>query len=583
MMSVKNSNLDQSTKSILKKIYSHLPIQRKKSIYLILFLSVILSFTEAFSIASLVPFVSIFLNPDIFVADHRVKLFVNFFSIKNQDELFLIITISFVCLILLSGCVKLLSLYLSNKLTSYIEADFKSIIFEKNINQSLSYHLKQNSNAVLSSLLNKTNCISIFIFSFMKIFSALLIIIFIFIVLIIVNPVITMTVSTVLILFFLFISLINKNKILKRSEKISKNQDKLVTIFQDSIGHTSEIILYSLEKIFIKKFDTASINVANGMYKNQNIQETPRVYFEYIGLTIFALLIFFLNSFETSNANTLATIAALGLGAQKILPLINNIHSSISSIRANHIIVSDSIELLESSKVNLIDKNNFNKIDFKKDIKLKDLSFSYLPTNDLIIKNFDLQINKGDKIGIKGTTGSGKSTLGNIIIGLLDPSQGKIFIDDILITKNNKHEWQKNIALIPQNIFLNDATFLENIAIGQELKDIDYKKVEIAAKAAHIHDFIVSNQDKYNHFVGEKGARISGGQRQRIAIARAFYRNADLILFDEATNQLDTDTELLILDSIKKLDRKTTVIFITHRISTLDMCDQIVDLSKKVN
>jgi len=152
-----------------------------------------------------------------------------------------------------------------------------------------------------------------------------------------------------------------------------------------------------------------------------------------------------------------------------------------------------------------------------------------------------------------------------------------------LITKNNKHEWQKNIALIPQNIFLNDATFLENIAIGQELKDIDYKKVEIAAKAAHIHDFIVSNQDKYNHFVGEKGARISGGQRQRIAIARAFYRNADLILFDEATNQLDTDTELLILDSIKKLDRKTTVIFITHRISTLDMCDQIVDLSKKVN
>ena len=166
MMSVKNSNLDQSTKSILKKIYSHLPIQRKKSIYLILFLSVILSFTEAFSIASLVPFVSIFLNPDIFVADHRVKLFVNFFSIKNQDELFLIITISFVCLILLSGCVKLLSLYLSNKLTSYIEADFKSIIFEKNINQSLSYHLKQNSNAVLSSLLNKTNCISIFIFSF---------------------------------------------------------------------------------------------------------------------------------------------------------------------------------------------------------------------------------------------------------------------------------------------------------------------------------------------------------------------------------------------------------------------------------
>ena len=173
--------------------------------------------------------------------------------------------------------------------------------------------------------------------------------------------------------------------------------------------------------------------------------------------------------------------------------------------------------------------------------------------------------------------------MGNIIIGLLDPTEGQLFIDDILISSQNKFAWQKNVSLIPQNVFMDDSTIAENIAIGIEPKEINLEKVKNAAKQAHIHDFIVSTTDQYNEKVGERGIRLSGGQRQRIGIARALYREAKIILFDEATNQLDTDTESLIMKSISNLDKEVTVLFIAHRLSTLENCDQIIDLSKDFN
>ncbi len=200
-----------------------------------------------------------------------------------------------------------------------------------------------------------------------------------------------------------------------------------------------------------------------------------------------------------------------------------------------------------------------------------------------ILKNINLEIKKGSKFGIKGATGSGKSTLGNIIIGLLDPTKGQLFIDDILINSQNKSSWYKSISIITQNIFLNDVSIAENIAIGVDPKEINLEKVKNAAKQAHINDFIESIHNQYNEKVGERGIRLSGGQQQRIGIARALYRKAKIILFDEATNQLDIDTETLIMDSIHSLDKEITVILIAHRLSTLENCDQIIDLSRNLN
>ena len=213
----------------------------------------------------------------------------------------------------------------------------------------------------------------------------------------------------------------------------------------------------------------------------------------------------------------------------------------------------------------------------KKKIKIEKIKYQYNKGLPLILNNVNFEINKGDKIAIKGKTGSGKSTLINILLGLLNPIKGKIIVDDIEITENNQISWQKNISIVPQSIFLNDATISENIAIAEDPKTINLDRVKQCAEIAQIDSFIDSLPNKYNEKVGERGVKLSGGQRQRIGIARALYRSANLIILDEPTNALDADTEKKVMQSIINLD--TTIIMISHSDTSLEYFDKVIDLN----
>ena len=566
--------------NLVFRLRSQLSKPRKKQIFLLFVLMLALSFAEAISLASIVPFIGVFINPDIFYTHPWLVFFINFFEIKNNNELFLFVSAAFILIIILSFFIRLLFLFLSHKITTYTEADFKTKIFQYNINQSYSYHLEQNSNIVMSNIMQKTQAISAFLNANIQILSSLMIFVFVMTILVLIKPIITISIVLVLILFFILVSSINRKKILKNSETISKNQNKIVDIFQDSVGYIGEITLYSLQNIFITKFNKFSYQIAESFKYNKNIGESPRIYLEYFALISLTILIFFLNQSKNEITDSLTILAALGLGAQKILPLINRIHSSYTNMRSLQIIIKDTLDILDKSKSENFKELFSEKILLKNFIKLNNVYFSYNDNKNQILKNINLEIKKGSKVGIKGTTGSGKSTLGNIIISLLNPTQGQLYIDDILINHQNKLAWQKNIAIVPQNVFLNDVSIAENIAIGIEPKDINLEKVKKFAKLAQINNFIEKTPHQYNEKVGEKGIRLSGGQRQRIGIARALYREAKVILFDEATNQLDEETENLIMQSIQDFDSEITVVFITHRLSTLKYCDQIIDLDK---
>ena len=571
---------DDGMLNLISRLNSHLSSHRKKQLFYLLILMIALSFAEAISLASIIPFIGVFLNPDIFYSHPWLSTFVDFFEITNNNQLFLFVTIVFVSLVILSCLIKLLFLYLTNRITCFIEADLKAKIFKYNINQSYSYHLEQSSYVVMSSIVQKTQAMAIFVNGLIHVLGSLMTILFLLGILILIEPFIILSVSFFIIGFFVVISLVNKKKIFKNSEKISQNQDKIVGIFQDSVGYIGEIIVYSLHNIFISKFNKVTYQVAESHIYNKNVQQSPRIYLEYIALLCLAALIFFFNQSKVDVVNSFTILAALGLGAQKILPLINRAHVSFNTMREYQVVVADALNLLDISKKERFENSFSEKIFLKKSIKLNNVYFSYNKKNNWILKNINLEIKKGSKVGIKGTTGSGKSTLGNIIIGLLDPTKGQLFVDDILINSQNKLAWQKNISIIPQNIFLNDISIAENIAIGIEPKEINLEKVKNAARQAQLHDFIESTPNQYNEKVGERGIRLSGGQLQRIGIARALYREAKIILFDEATNQLDTNTESLIMQSINNLDKETTILFIAHRLSTLENCDPIVDLDK---
>ena len=224
------------------------------------------------------------------------------------------------------------------------------------------------------------------------------------------------------------------------------------------------------------------------------------------------------------------------------------------------------------------------KYDFKKSIKLQNISFKYDNQNKFVIKNFNLEILKGNKIGFIGQTGSGKSTLIDIIIGLLKPSSGNLLIDDNNLYLNKKYnkdflsQWKSNIAYVPQNIYLSDSTFKQNIAFGLEEKDIDMDLVKTSAKIAQISSFIEKMPCSYDTYTGERGVRLSGGQRQRIGIARAIYKQVNILVLDEATSALDSATEKLIIDQISILKNEVTVLMIAHRLSTLNICDHIYEI-----
>ena len=215
---------------------------------------------------------------------------------------------------------------------------------------------------------------------------------------------------------------------------------------------------------------------------------------------------------------------------------------------------------------------------FQKVIQLNNLWFRYQKNTSWVLSKINLKIPKGSIIGFIGTTGSGKSTLLDIIMALLHPSKGSIEVDGVEINANNYRGWQSHIAHIPQTIYLSDTTIAENIAFGLPKDQIDYKRVVNMAQKAQIHETIQSLDKQYDTLVGERGVRLSGGQRQRIGIARALYKNADVLIFDEATSALDNVTEKAVMDAINEISKEVTILIVAHRLSTLKNCDLIVEL-----
>jgi len=294
-----------------------------------------------------------------------------------------------------------------------------------------------------------------------------------------------------------------------------------------------------------------------------------------MGLVLITLVAF---NFTLENKNIEAAIPLLGgiaLGAQRMLPMLQLAYQGWSSILGSQGSLIDILEFLDQ---NISIQNNKEDIQFNENIVLKDISFRYKNDQKNVLNNINLEITKGSCIGFIGQTGSGKSTILDILMGLLVPTSGKLMVDGREIVTNNLKSWHKNISHVPQDIFLSDTTIKENIAFGIPPHEINMVKVIKAASMAQLDDVINDLPEKYNTFVGERGVRLSGGQKQRIGIARALYKESKLMIFDEATSALDGDTEKEVMKSIESLDNNLTILIIAHRVSTLSVCNQIVEI-----
>ena len=549
-----NKNLPPASK-ILKKIISYLDVQRKRELILLLILSLLASLAESFSIAMLIPFISFFVNPELYLFNNFFEKIFKFFNVDNNKEILALISFLFILAILLSGYIKLKYIKISNKTTDNITSDFRLKIFNFLINQDFSYYFKHGSNEIMSNLTQKTGSFTTIIFASINILNSILISLAIIVILVFNEPFYTPIIIVSIGLFFFIIFKIRGNTILEKAQKVNLSQNFMVDIFENTVGYLPEIIIYNLKFFYSTILSKTSKLTAEATSEIRTISMTPRVYLETFVVVFVVLLIYFSGFAERSIETNISYLAILAFGAQRCLPLINNIYNLSVHFKGSTPAVLTFLNILESGKNVKIEEKEYKKLNFDKLIKLETVSYQYNKNLPKILNNINLEIYKGEKIAIRGETGSGKSTLINIISGLLQPSSGRVLIDDVEIKDLNRRNWQKNISIVPQIIFLNDSSISENIAIAESLNEINLNKVKKCSELAQIDKFIEGLPDKYNEKVGERGVRLSGGQRQRIGIARALYRDSNLIILDEPTNSLDSETEKLVMDSIMKLKR----------------------------
>jgi len=566
----------------IKALAFHIKVRRKTQFISLIFLTIFAGFTEIISIASVVPFVSV-VTGDNFLKD---TLFLsNIFTIDEKKDAIIFTGLLFSSLYLLNSLIRILLIYFTARLTSVTTAELTSQLYKAKLYENYSQQISKNSSDTISVITQKVTQLNFAISSIVNLVSSLVIFICIMLVLVWVNP----TVMLISVLFFgtlylLFVK-IGKKEIYKSSQIIDEEQNNIVLSISNGLGSIRDIILDNTQKFYLKIFNKSNFHKAKREAINEFIQQSPRYIFESMGIVLFVVLLIY-SSITKNNSgefsNIFPTLATLALGSQRILPLLNKLYTDFVAIKSKSHQIDEILKILNENKLAEEEKKLIVKkqINFKNVIKFQDVSFSYDKKKN-ILENINLEIKKGTRIGIIGKTGEGKSTFLDLLMGFLQPDKGNILIDNEKLSNKTILSWQGKISHVPQKIFLSDSSFLSNIAFGREESEINLKRVNEVSKKSQIHNFIMESEKGYNQKVGERGVKLSGGQIQRIGLARALYKNNEIIIFDEATNSLDNDTEKSIMDELYQLDEELTVIIVAHRQNTLKKCDVILEIKNK--
>lgn len=563
---------------ILVRLWKHIHIKRRKNFLWLLFLMLIVSFAEFISLGSVLPFLLVIMNPDQLLQYSFTHKLTTFFSITYSKQLILPLTILFISASLIAGALRLILLWASTKLSFYTGAEINMLIFRRTLYQPYNIHCSRNSSEIIDSIANKSGIAIGTINYVANILSSIFILIGIFVALLYFNPLMTFLSFSAFGVIYASIIYMTRKKILIDSERISKQSTLVIKSLQESLGGIRDILIDGTQEIYCNNHRNADLLLRKAQSSNLFIGNSPRYVIEALGMSIIGFLAYKFSGDSSKTLSIIPLLGALALGAQRMLPALQQAYTSFIGIKGSQSSLLDVVNLLEQPmpKINTAVKGK-RSLSFKKSIRIKNLNFRYSSNDPYILNDINLSFSKGSHIGFVGKTGSGKSTLLDLIMGLLDPTNGSIEIDGQIINSKNKNLWQSNISHVPQNIFLIDSSVAENIAFGVEKDKIDMALVMQSAEKACIASDIATWNQGYQTLVGERGVRLSGGQRQRIGIARALYKKSEVIILDEATSALDNKTEQYVIASLEK-DKDITLLIVAHRLTTLKNCDKIVEI-----
>ena len=563
---------------ILKDFFSHITLQHRHQLLWLVFLTILSSIAEIVSLGAVIPFITILSQPELIFSNPMIGDIVKSFGFTKPEELLLPITVLFATAAVLAGILRLVLLYTGMHLANAIGADLSINLYNRTLNQPYISHISRSSSEVISSVTQKVGAVTSMLLSIVTLITSTILFVAIFSTLIFIDPVMSLIAIFSFGIIYTIIGLKTKKRLLINGGKISERQTQVVKSMQEGLGGIRDVLLDGSQAVYSKIYASSVRELQKANSENSFINQAPRFGMESVGIVIISLLAYTM-TLTQGGVEVLPMLGVLALGSQRILPLLQYIYNNWSVFMGNYASIIDVHELL-SQPLNRENSHGLRKdpLVFKETIKLNNLSFRYNKNSPWVVKDANLTISKGDRVGFVGVTGSGKSTLLDVLMSLLEPSQGTITVDDVLINADNQQAWQLNIAHVPQDIFLADATLAENIAFGCPSEDIDMARVRHAAQEAQISDVIEGKEKGYNMVVGERGVCLSGGQKQRVGIARALYKNATVLIFDEATSALDNKTEKEVMHAINALRKNLTILIIAHRETALQGCDTIVNL-----
>ena len=562
----------------LSQLWIFISQKRKQQLFLLIALSLVSAIAEIITIGLVVPFLAVLTNPQVLIEFEHINNFMKYLNYDPTNLSVLGVSIFFAVAALLSGLIRVFMIYATVRFSFATGSDLALMMYSKVLNQDFKTHLNRNSSQIVDIVFQKINLvIQNVIVTSITLISSIIIISTIFLFLLFIKPFVTIGTLLVLGLSYSILIKFTRNRVYSNSTLIAKNSNLVIKNIQEGVAGIREILLTGTQKLFIQKFNDVESPLRRSQADNSFISFSPRYIMETVGILLLVALAYFLHS-QGGLGSSITLLGVLALTSQRLLPLVNQSYFSYTSIRGEQVSLEDVIDLL--SQPQIIFEKDSNDLKFEESIILENINFSY-DSEKNVLSNINLKITKGSKVGIIGSSASGKSTLADIIACLLIPDSGCIKIDSKSLDKVSFYQWQNKVSYVSQSIFLNDNTIAENIAFGEIKSDINMERVKMCAHKSQLANAIEKLPHKYNTVIGEKGTKLSGGQKQRLAIARALYRKSSFLILDEATSALDHETEKLVMDSIMGLEKDITILIIAHRTTTLAGCDIITELKNR--
>lgn len=574
-----------STCELLLGIWMHLSLRRRLQLGAALLLMLASGVAEVGSLAMAAPFLAVLSDPQRLWQHQLVRSMATGLGVSRAQDLLLPVTLGFGLTAVLVALVRLLNLWLNGRLVAAISSDLSCESYKRTLYQPYEVHLKRNSSEVITAIMNQIGQLSLALNAALQLLTSVIVALGLIGALFVMDWQVACTAIAVFGVAYGLLSATSRRQFSNNSRFVNKAIEEQLKSLQEGLGAIRDVLLDGNQNTFIGIYQRADRPMRLRLAQNALLTISPRFGMEALGLLLIASLALLLTWQRDASIAVIPILGTLALGSQRLLPALQQIYGSWAMIRSSEAGVELVLKMLNQPLPNESLLSDTPSLQLSQAIRFEGLSFRYVHEGPLVLEGIDLEIRCGERIGLIGSTGSGKSTLIDLLMGLLVPTQGRILVDGRDLHDSHHSErlaaWRASIAHVPQNIFLSDSSIAENIAFGIPKGQIDQVLVRQVALQAQIAGFIESSPLGYDTFVGERGVRLSGGQRQRIGIARALYKQANVIVLDEATSALDTATEEQVMNALEGLSRKITIVMIAHRLSTLGRCNRVFELSPK--